>query len=116
LLPNASQLRVGLAAAQLATERPDLAKPALDNLKIALQQEDDDSFAWYETAQAYSMMGNEAMADLATAERYYNVGAMLQAAQFATRARHGLAQGSPDWQRANDIVAVAMPAARAQQH
>jgi predicted Zn-dependent protease len=62
------------------------------------------------------MMGNEAMADLATAERYYNAGAMLQAAQFATRARHGLAQGSPDWQRANDIVSVAVPAVRAQQH
>jgi len=116
LLPNAPQLRVGLAAAQLATERPDLANPALANLKIALQQEDDDSFAWYEAAQAYSMMGNEAMADLATAERYYNAGAMLQAAQFATRARHGLAQGSPDWQRANDIVSVAVPAVRAQQH
>ena len=117
LLPNAPQLRVGLAAAQLATERPDLANPALANLKVALQQEDDDSFAWYEAAQAYSMMGNEPMADLATAERYYNVGAMLQAAQFATRARHGLTQGSPDWQRANDIVAVAVPAARAhQQH
>ena len=44
-----------------------------------------------------------------------NVGAMMQAAQFATRARHGLAQGSPDWQRANDIVAIAVPAAREQQ-
>ena len=83
LLPDAPQLRVGLAAAQLATERPDLAKPALANLKIALQQEDDDSFAWYEAAQAYSLIGNEPMADLATAERYYNVGAMPQAAQFA---------------------------------
>jgi predicted Zn-dependent protease len=115
LMPDASQLRVGLAAAQLATERPDLATPALTNLKVALQHEDDDSFAWYEAAQAYSMLGNEPMADLATAERYYNVGAMPQAAQFATRARHGLTQGSPDWQRANDIVAIAVPAARQQQ-
>ncbi len=116
LMPDAPQLRVGLAAAQIATERPDLAQPALANLKIALQQEDDDSFAWFEAAQAYSMMGNEPMADLATAERYYNVGAMLPAAQFAIRARHGLSQGSPDWQRANDIVAVAVPMARTPQH
>ncbi len=116
LMPDAPQLRVGLAAAQIATERPDLAQPALANLKIALQQEDDDSFAWFEAAQAYSMMGNEPMADLATAERYYNVGAMLPAAQFAIRARHGLSQGSPDWQRANDIVAVAVPLARTPQH
>jgi len=114
LMPDAPQLRVALGAAQLATEKPALAKPALDNLKIALQQENDDPFAWYEAAQGYSMLGNEPMADLATAERYYAVGAMAPAAQFATRARHGLAQGSPDWQRANDIVAIAVPAARQQ--
>jgi predicted Zn-dependent protease len=114
LMPDASQLRVALAAAQLATEKQALAKPALDNLKIALQQENDDPFAWYEAAQGYSMLGNEPMADLATAERYYSVGAMAPAAQFASRARHGLTQGSPDWQRANDIVAIAVPAARQQ--
>jgi predicted Zn-dependent protease len=115
LMPDASQLRTALAAAQLATERPELAQPALDNLKISLQEEDDDPFAWYEAAQGYSMIGNEPMADLATAERYYSVGAMAPAAQFAMRARHGLPQGSPDWQRANDIVAIAVPMAREQQ-
>lgn len=115
LMPDAEQLRVALAAAQLATERPALAQPALDNLKRSLRIEDDDSFAWYEAAQAYSMLNNEPMADLATAERYYSVGAMAPAAQFAVRARHGLEQGSPDWQRANDIVAIAVPAARQQQ-
>jgi len=36
----------------------------------------------------------------------------MPAAQFAVRARHGLTQGSPDWQRANDIVAIALPAIR----
>jgi len=112
LMPDAPQLRVALGAAQLATEKPALAKPALSNLRIALQQEDDDPFAWYEAAQAYSLMGDEPMADLATAERYYSVGAMMPAAQFAVRARHGLTQGSPDWQRANDIVAIALPAIR----
>src|SRR5471032_1885668 len=115
LLPDAPQLRVSLAAAQLATEQPALAKPALENLRLSLQREDDDPFAWYEAAQAYSQMGNEPMADLATAERYYAVGAFTQAAMFANKARHGLDQGSPDWQRANDIVAVSMPAARQQQ-
>jgi len=115
LLPDASQLRVALAAAQLATERPQLAQPAVANLKIALQQDSDDPFAWYEAAQGYSMMGNESMANLATAERYFSVGAMGPAVQFAARARHGLTQGSPDWQRANDIVAIAMPIAKQQQ-
>ncbi len=114
IMPDAPQLRVALAAAQLATEKPGLAQPALDNLKVAIQQENDDAFTWYEAAQAYSQLGNEPMANLATAERYYSVGAFMQAAQFASRARHGLAQGSPDWQRANDIVSISMPLARQQ--
>ena len=91
------------------------AQPAIANLKIALQQDSDDPFAWYEAAQGYSAVGNESMADLATAERYFSVGAMAPAVQFAARARHGLTQGSPDWQRANDIVAIAMPLAKQQQ-
>ncbi len=107
LLPNASQLRVGLAAAQIATEKPALAPLALANLKVALRYENDDAFAWYEAAQAYSDLNNQPMADLSTAEQYYAVGAYPQAAKFATRAQRGLEQGSPDWERANDIMAVA---------
>ena len=37
---------------------------------------------------------------------------MPQAAMFARKAQHGLEQGSSDWQRANDIVAVAKPTNR----
>jgi predicted Zn-dependent protease len=109
LLPDAPLLRVSLAAAQLATEKTALAKPALDNLKIALRQENDNSFAWFEAAQAYSELGDEPMANLSTAERYYNSGAMASAAHFAMLAQHKLPQGSPDWQRASDIMAVAGP-------
>jgi predicted Zn-dependent protease len=112
LLPDAPLLRVSLAAAQLATEKTVLAKPALDNLKIALRQENDNTFAWFEAAQAYSEMGNEPMANLSTAERYYNAGAMASAARFAAVAQKKLPQGSPDWQRATDIMAVAGPEAQ----
>jgi predicted Zn-dependent protease len=107
--PDAPLLRVLLASAQLATENPALAKPALDNLKVALQVENDDTFTWYETAQAYSALGNQPMADLSTAELYYNAGAMSRAAFFARRAAGNLSEGTPDWQRANDIVSVAGP-------
>ena len=109
LLPDAPLLRVSLAAAQLATEKPQLATPALDNLKVALQQENDNTFAWFEAAQAYSQLGNQPMADLSTAERYYTVGAMKTAAHFATLAQRRLPKGSPDWQRAGDIMVVAGP-------
>ncbi len=106
LRPTAPQLRLGLAVAQLATEDPRFAGAALQNLKAASLIENDDVFTWYETAQAYSMLKNQPMADLSTAEAYYNAGAIRQAGIFAIRARKGLQQGTPDWERANDIVGV----------
>ena len=111
ILPDAPLLRVSLAAAQLATETPQLAKPALENLKAALRQENDDTFAWFEAAQAYSELGNQPMADLSTAERYYTVGAMKTAAHFAMEAQRKLPKGTTDWQRAGDIMLVAGPEA-----
>jgi predicted Zn-dependent protease len=107
LLPDAPELRTSLAAAQIATERKDFEQAAVRNLKIALQQDSDSPFGWYEMAQAYSDLGNQPMADLATAERYYSIGALPQSAMFAGRARTKLDKGSPDWERANDIIAVA---------
>ena len=115
LLPDAPLLRISLAAAQLATERPALAKPALDNLIVALQQENDNTFGWYEAAQAYSQLGNQPMADLSTAERYYSAGVMPMAAQFAHRAEAQLTKGTPDWERANDILIAVPQAEKAQQ-
>jgi predicted Zn-dependent protease len=108
ILPDAPELRVALAAAQLATERKALAQPAIDNLKIALEQNNEDTFAWFEAAQAYSMLDNQPMADLATAERYYSA-SDARALVFAQRAEKSLDPGSADWQRANDIIAIVKP-------
>jgi predicted Zn-dependent protease len=55
------------------------------------------------------------MANLSTAESYYAAGAMKEAAQFASRARRDLPQGTPDWERANDIIGAAGPASQARQ-
>ena len=114
LRPQAPQLRLALATAQLATEDASLAQPALANLKAAILVEDDDVFTWYQTAQAYSMLKNEPMANLSTAEVWYNAGDMKRAVVFASRARGKLPQGSPDWQRAGDIIGAAAPLAAQQ--
>lgn len=116
LAPNEPLLRLSLAAAQIATGKAELAKPALDHLKIVLQQENNNSFAWYEAAQAYSDMGNEPMANLSTAELDYNVGNYIAAVHFATLAQHRLAAGSPDWQRAQDILAISKSNADDRRH
>jgi predicted Zn-dependent protease len=114
LRPRAPQLLLALASAQLATDDPALAAPALQNLKTASLTEDDDVFTWYQTAQAYSTLKNEPMANLATAEAWYNAGDMRKALIFATRARGKLPQGGTDWQRANDVIGAAGPMAAQQ--
>ena len=106
LAPDEPLLRLSLAAAQIATGKPQFAKAALENLKIVLRKENSNGFAWYEAAQAYSDAGNEAMASLSTAELDYNIGNLPAAAHFATLASHQLPAGSPEWQRANDILAI----------
>jgi predicted Zn-dependent protease len=114
LRPRAPQLRLALATAMLATDNVALAQPALDNLKAANLVEDDDAFTWYQTAAAYSALKNEPMANLATAELWYNAGDFRKAIVFATRARGKLPQGGVDWQRANDILGAAASQAQDQ--
>lgn len=109
LLPDAPEIRISLAAAMIATEQKANETQAVEHLKIALQQDREQPFAWYQLAQAYSDLGNEPMANLATAELKYYSGDVQQAAVFALRARQGLPQGTPDWQHANDILATVKP-------
>ena len=95
---------VGFTAALLAYGVP---AQAQNNRAFALR--DNDPLTWFQTAQAYSTLKSEPMADLATAEVWYNAGDMRKALVFATRARGKLPQGGADWQRAGDIVAAAGP-------
>src|SRR5262249_22582364 len=86
LKPKAPLIRISLASALLATETPVNVQTAVIELEAALRQEADNSFAWYELAQAYARLGLMSKADLATAERYFVLNAYPQALQFARRA------------------------------
>jgi predicted Zn-dependent protease len=107
ILPDAPLLRVALGAAMLGTEKAQYTEQAVKELQIAVGQEKDNAFAWYELAQAYARLGQTGRAELATAERFFALDAFQQAQMFAVRAQRQLSQGSTDWQRANDIFAIA---------
>lgn len=109
LLGDAPEIRVSLAAAMIATGDKAQEQKAITHLKVALQQDSEQPFAWYEMAQAYSDLGNHPMADLATAELKYLNGNAPGAALFAIRARQALPQGSMEWQHANDILTSVQP-------
>jgi predicted Zn-dependent protease len=114
ILPDAPLIRVALAAAMLGTENPKYTTDAAQELQTALEQESDDTFGWYELAQAYGRMGQTGKAQLATAEQYFVVDAYPQAMRFASLAMGKLQLGSTDWQRATDIVAISQTQQKAQ--
>ncbi|MBI1211615.1 MAG: M48 family metalloprotease [Alphaproteobacteria bacterium] len=119
LAPDEPLLQASLGAALVATEDPKLLAEAKTHLKAALNLEPDNAMAWYYLASVYDSQGNEGMAALATAERDFAVQDMGGAMRFAKRAQRGLRQGTQDWQRATDIVAVSqaqMPAQRSGRH
>ncbi len=105
-LPDAPLLRISLAAAMLGTENPKYTLPATAELQTALAQERDNGFAWYELSVAYARSGKQGQAELATAERCFAIYVFQCAVQFAGRSQRALPQGSIDWQRASDIIAI----------
>jgi len=111
LKPEEPLLRVNLAQAMIALPDSendhDNTTAAKKQLELALAADDKNSFAYYQLAIAYSREGNEGMAALSTAERYYHAGDLAGATNFAGRARNKLEKGSPAWQRASDILNVA---------
>lgn len=107
LAPTKALLRINLGRALIATEDPAKFPEAVKELKSALNIEPDNSFGWFELARAYGGLGNEAMADLATAESRYHSGSPGEAAVFAARARKGLTPNTPEYRQASDIIAAA---------
>lgn len=109
LLPGQPLLEVGLAQALLATEDPAAVTRARALLVSATQRERDYPTAYRLLAEAYAREGNEPMAALATAERYAAAGRIPEAKQWAARAMRNLPEGSPAWQRADDISRIHVP-------
>ncbi|WP_294045739.1 M48 family metalloprotease [Sphingomonas sp.] len=73
-------------------------------LKIAVNKDDDNPFAWYQLGTVYELRGNNAGAMLATAERASLTGDTRTAVSSARAAMAQLPANSPDWVRAQDIV------------
>lgn len=115
LAPNEPLIRASLGAALLATEDTAVIPEAKKHLKAALKDEPDNGMAWYYLSLAYGQTGDEGLAALATAERYYTLGGYPQAVNFGQRALSKLKEGTNDWQRANDIVAIAQAEAAKRQ-
>jgi predicted Zn-dependent protease len=91
----------------LATEQSGSVPEAIKHLKAALRDEPENAMAWYYLADAHARTGDDALAALATAERFFSIRRYPQAVSFAQRALPQLKESGRDWQRANDIIAIA---------
>ncbi len=109
LKPDNALLRIGLGRALIAMESTDDYEQAVVEFKRALLLEPDNSFGWFELARAYSGLGDDVMANLATAESRYHAGAKSDANVFARRAMTGLKKGTPEWRQAADVVLATQP-------
>ena len=109
LLPTAPLLRVNLAMAMVAVEDPQYLEAARDHLRVALDIEADNAFAWYNLSLIHERMGNTALAQLAIAEQAYATGNRMRAFQFATRAMQDLEPETTPRFRAAELIAVAQP-------
>jgi predicted Zn-dependent protease len=95
-----------LGHALVATEDPKNFAEAKQILKVAVNRDNQDPFAWYQLGIIYDREGDLARASLATAERSNLEDNPKMALASAQMAMKGIPPGSPDWLRAQDIAMV----------
>jgi predicted Zn-dependent protease len=120
LSPNEPLLRIMLGQALLGTNDRKLVDEAITNLRTALAREDSSAMGYRQLAAAYARKAEAAQAagakrqymaqaELASAEAYFYEGQLKRAKQQAKRARSGFIDGTPNWIRADDILAFEVP-------
>ncbi len=79
---------------------------AKEILKVAVNRDNEDPFAWYQLGIIYDHEGDQPRAQLATAERSNLEGDNKLALASAQMAMKGIPTGTPDYLRAQDIAMV----------
>ena len=104
---NAPLIATTFGHALIATEDKANYPEAVKVLRQAVARDDDNPFAWYQLGTAYTLVGDEPRAQLATAEQASLTGDSRTAAYSARGAMAGLAPNTSDWIRAQDIAMTA---------
>src|SRR4051794_3662143 len=103
---EAPMIAAMLGHALVATEDPKNFVEAKQILKVAVNRDNQDPFAWYQLGIIYDREGDPARAALATAERSNLEDQPKTALANAQLAMKGIPPGTPDYLRAQDIVMV----------
>ena len=103
---NAPMIAAMLGHALVETNDPKNFAEAKQILKVAVNRDNEDPFAWYQLGIIYDREGDQPRAQLATAERNNLQGNPKLALASAQMALKGIPPGSPDYLRAQDIAMV----------
>jgi predicted Zn-dependent protease len=103
-----------LGHALVASDDPANLAEASKVLKVAVQRDNENPFAWYNLGLVYTKLGDEPRAALATAEKYSLEGNPRLAMISADMAMRGIPVGTPDYLRAQDIALTARDEAQNQ--
>nr|WP_290740555.1 M48 family metalloprotease [Amaricoccus sp.] len=112
LAPRDSLILGGLGRALLNVGDPSATREAAEILRRAEAADRANPDVLRDLALAEARLGNEGQAALATSERFAIEGRFNDAIRFATRASRMLPEGSPGWNRAQDVITMATRAAR----
>jgi predicted Zn-dependent protease len=104
--PDQPLISAMLGHALISTEDAAHFQEAKNVLRAAVNRDNTNPFAWYQLGIVYDREGDQARAALATAERYNLIGQPALALANAEQAMLGIAVGTPDWLRAQDIAMV----------
>jgi predicted Zn-dependent protease len=103
---NAPMIAAMLGHALVETNDPKNLTEAKQILKVAVNRDNEDPFAWYQLGIIYDQEGDQPRASLATAERSNLEGNAKLALASAQMAMKGIPPGTPDYLRAQDIAMV----------
>ncbi|MDQ3483496.1 MAG: M48 family metalloprotease [Pseudomonadota bacterium] len=103
---NTPLIAAMLGHALIATEKRENFPEAKQVLKAAVGRDNQNPFAWYQLGIIYDREGDLSRAALATAERNNLEGKPKLALVSAEMAMKGIARGTPDYLRAQDIAMV----------
>jgi predicted Zn-dependent protease len=104
LMPNAPQIRSGLAHAYIELQRDDLLEQAAGHLEAALQEDRTYARAWRLLGMAYGRQQKMGLSSWALAEYNILIGRRTDARGLAERAMNLLKEGEPAWLRSQDIL------------
>jgi predicted Zn-dependent protease len=103
LAPGAVPIRAMLGHALVAANEPRFLDEAIRELSNAAIREPDFGESHRHLATAYGRKGNIGMAELASAQAFFNAGDLRNAQTQASRAMQKLPRGSPGYLKAEDI-------------